>query len=651
MTSGIATVSQRALTFRRFREGDAAYPSWRDAIFDAGWSYKCPSYVHKSSPCQGACPSGHDIRGWLRIVQGLDKPPNGMSWQEAAFRRMTVANPFPAVMGRICPAPCEDACNRNEVDGHVGINSIEHFVGNWALAAGMDFPKPARESGKRVAVVGGGPAGLSAAYQLRRRGHAVTVFDDHAALGGMARFGIPGFRTPRAVLDGEINRIIAMGVDVVLKTRVGRDITIAQLEKDFDAIFWGLGTHQGLGLTLPGFDAPNCISGVAFLRAFNEGRLESVSGKVVVIGGGDTSLDVATVARRVGHITQVYEKDHFEPAAFGQTAHDVATTARRKGADVVLTLRRTIGEFTRKVAMPAEVQEALREGVQIREGVIPLEGLKDPEGRICSLRMCRVAMDGMRATPIEGTQFELPCQLVVVAVGQTGDLGDLAELDNGHGLIGVDRRQCVAGRKGHFAGGDIVRPHLLTSAVGHGRIAAISIDAYLRGEEPAQRPRVDGLHFDLLQTLAEAGHAPASIHEPTLGTASGNFALHNYEDRSAQEIATHEELYLGHFAYAARAQRRQREVSGDNVLGDFNERLFALSEAEATGEAKRCMSCGLCFECDECLIFCPQQAISRVPKAERAPGRYVQTDYTKCIGCHICRDVCPTGYIQMGLGE
>lgn len=651
MAPDTATVPQRALTFRRFREGDVAYPSWRDAIFDAGWSYKCPTYVHKSSPCQGACPSGHDIRGWLRIVQGIDRPANGMSWQEAAFRRMTTANPFPAVMGRVCPAPCEDACNRNEVDGHVGINSIEHFIGNWALAAGMEFPKPVRESGKRVAVVGGGPAGLSAAYQLRRRGHAVTVFDDHDALGGMARFGIPGFRTPRAVLDGEINRIIAMGVEVALRTRVGRDITIAQLEKDFDAVFWGLGTHQGLGLTLPGFDAPNCISGLAFLRAFNEGRMESVSGQVVVIGGGDTSLDVATVARRVGHITHVYEKDHPEPAAFGQTAHDVATTARRKGADVILTLRRTIGEFSRKVAMPAEVEEALREGVQIREGVIPLEGLKDPEGRIRSLRMCRVTMDGMRATPIEGTDFELPCQLVVVAVGQTGDLGDLAELDSGNGMIAADRRQCVAGRKGHFAGGDIVRPHLLTSAVGHGRIAAISIDAYLHGQEPTQRPRVDGLHFDLLQTLAEAGHAPASIHEPTLGTATSNFAIHNYEDRSAQEIATHEELFLGHFTYAPRAQRRQREVSSDTVLGDFNERLFALSEAEATAEAKRCMSCGLCFECDECLIFCPQQAISRVPKTERAPGRYVQTDYTKCIGCHVCRDVCPTGYIQMGLGE
>jgi NADPH-dependent glutamate synthase beta subunit-like oxidoreductase/Pyruvate/2-oxoacid:ferredoxin oxidoreductase delta subunit len=564
---------------------------------------------------------------------------------------MTVANPFPAVMGRVCPAPCEDACNRNEVDGHVGINSIEHFIGDWALATGIGFPKPLNESGKRVAVVGGGPAGLSAAYHMRRRGHAITVFDDHDALGGMARFGIPGFRTPRAVLDGEIDRILAMGVDVALKTRVGRDLTIAQLEKNFDAIFWGLGTQQGLGLPVPGFDAPNCITGVAFLRAFNEGRLQSVTGQVVVVGGGDTSLDVATVARRLGHISQVYEKDHPEPSVFGQIAHDVATTARRKGADVVLTLRRTIGEFARKVAMPAEIQEALREGVEIREGVMPLEGLKDPEKRIRALRMCRCTMDGMRPIPIEGTEFELPCQLLVVAVGQKGDLGDLAELDNGNGLIAADRRQCVAGRKGHFVGGDIVRPHLLTSAIGHARIAAHSIDAYLRGEEPAPRPRVDTVRFDLLERLGEMGHAPASIHEPTRGTATSDFAIHNYEDRSAQEIVTQEELFLGHFTHTPRAQRRQRQVASDAVLGDFSERLYALSEQEAVSEAKRCMSCGLCFECDNCLIFCPQQAVERVPKAEQAPGRYVQTDYMKCIGCHVCHDVCPTGYIQMGLGE
>ena len=651
MTANSAPAPQPALTFRRFREGEDTYSSWQDAIFSADHSDKCPIYLQRTSPCQGACPSGHDVRGWLRIVQGLEKPANGMSWQESAFRRMTAANPFPAVMGRVCPAPCEDACNRNEVDGHVGINSIEHFIGDWALANGIGFAKPERETGKRVAVVGGGPAGLSAAYHLRRRGHAITVFDDHDALGGMARFGIPGFRIPRAVLEGEIRRILDMGVEVRLNTRVGRDLTIAQLQENFDAVFWGLGTHQGLSLPIPGLDAPNCITGLAFLRAFSEGRLQSVPGQVVVLGGGDTSLDVATVARRLGHITQAHEKDHPEPTVFGQTAHDVATTARRKGADVVLALRRTIGDFARKVAMPAEVQEALREGVEIREGVIPLEGLKDAEQRIRALRMCRCTMDGKRQIPIEGTEFELPCQLLVVAVGQTGDLGDLAELDNGNGLIAADRRQCVAGRKGHFVGGDIVRPHLLTSAIGHGRVAAESIERHLNGEEPDPRPRVEGVRFDLIDRLREAGLAPEPIHEPIRATATSDFAVHNYEDRAAQEIITHEELFPAHFSYTPRHLRRQRVVEGDAVLGDFGERLYALSETEAIAEAKRCMSCGLCLECDNCLIFCPQQAIERVSKAERAPGRYVQTDYTKCIGCHICHDVCPPGYIKMALGE
>ena len=239
----------------------------------------------------------------------------------------------------------------------------------------------------------------------------------------------------------------------------------------------------------------------------------------------------------------------------------------------------------------------------------------------------------------------------MVAVGQKGDLGDLAELDNGNGLIAADRRQCVAGRKGHFVGGDIVRPHLLTSAIGHGRVAAESIERHLNGEEPDPRPRVEGVRFDLVDRLRQAGFAPEPIHEPIRATATSDFAVHNYEDRAAQEIITHEELFPAHFSYTPRHLRRQRVVEGDAVLGDFSERLFALSEAEAIAEAKRCMSCGLCLECDNCLIFCPQQAIERVPKAERAPGRYVQTDYMKCIGCHICHDVCPPGYIKMALGE
>jgi NADPH-dependent glutamate synthase beta subunit-like oxidoreductase/Pyruvate/2-oxoacid:ferredoxin oxidoreductase delta subunit len=644
----IAAQESEARTVRRYREGDVHYASWQDQIFDASWSGKCPTYVLKASPCQAACPSGHDVRGWLAIVRGLDKPAGGMAWQEYAFRRMTETNPFPSVMGRVCPSPCEDACNRNELEDHVGINSVEHFIGDWALAHGLRFDAPIGNTGKRVAVVGGGPAGLSAAYHLRRRGHQVIVYDEHAALGGMVRYGIPGYRTPREVLDGEIQRIVDLGLDLNLNTRVGRDLTIADLERETDCIFWGLGSHQGRTLSIPGGDAINCITGVDFLRAFNEGRLKSVTGQVVVIGGGDTSLDVATVARRLGHVTHVHEKDRAGGKILGQVAHDVATTARREGADVILT---SLFPIDRMFAARREIEEALREGVDIRAGIMPLSVLEDGEGRVRAVRVCQCEMSGMDPIPVVGTEQEYPCQLLVVAIGQKGDLGDLAELDNGSGFIAADRRMCVAGRSGHFAGGDILRPHLLTSAIGHGRIAAESIDDYLRGVEPRRRPRVEGITLDLGERLRAAGQPVESVHQPLRGTDAGRFAIHNFEDRSSQDVITHEQLFLGHFPYAPRHRRHERSIDAEAVLGDFSERLSALGEDETVAEAKRCMSCGLCFQCDNCLIFCPQHAVGRVPAKERVLGHYVMTDYSRCIGCHICHDVCPTGYIKMGLGE
>ena len=635
------------LTFRRFHDGDSDHGPWQEQIFSAGWSHKCPTYVHRTSPCQGACPSGHDIRGWLAALRS-DKTGTEASRIEAAFHRMTDANPFPAVMGRVCPAPCEDGCNRNEVEDRVGINSVEHFVGDWALANNLAFAAAPPASGKTVAVVGGGPAGLSAAYHLRRRGHQVTIFDDHDALGGMMRFGIPGYRTPRPVLDAEINRILAMGVEVRLNTRIGRDLTMADLERDYDATFWGIGTHSGRPLPVPGADAPNCITGIAFLRAYNEGRLQAVSGKVVVVGGGDTSIDVASVARRIGHIAHMHDKDRPENVVLGQTAHDVAATARREGAEVVLT---SLFPVDQMMAAKREVDDAQAEGVSIQAGIMPLEVLKDDKGRARALKMCRCTMDGMRPIAIEGTEFEIACDLVVSAIGQKGDLGELSGLDNGNGFINADRHLQVAGHRGHFVGGDIVRPHLLTTAIGHGRIAAESIDIYLKGQELGRRPRVDVVHFDMIDRLGQANLAPEPVHGPTRGTCDAKFAVHNYEDRGNQEIATHEGLFLGHFPYVARNLRTHLPIDRDGVLGNFDERIATLSPAQAVAEAKRCMSCGLCLECDNCVIYCPQTAVERVAKSQRAPGRYVQTDYAKCIGCHICRDVCPSGYIQMGMGE
>ncbi|MCB2068434.1 MAG: FAD-dependent oxidoreductase, partial [Ottowia sp.] len=294
----------KPLTFRRYKDGDTKVRRWQDEIFDADHSHKCPTYIQSTPPCQGSCPSGEDIRSYLNIVRGVEKPPKDVPWQEYAWRRLTEANPLPSVMGRVCPAPCESGCNRNQVEDFVGINSVEHFLGEWAIEHGLKFVTPAHKTGKTVAVIGGGPAGLSTAYQLALKGHAVTIFDERAELGGMMRYGIPGFRTPRDVLDAEIQRILDLGVQARMNTRIGTDITLEEIQQQFDAVFLGMGAQSGRPLPVEGADAPNVVTATAFLKAFNDGRLQHVGQRVVVVGGGDTSIDVATVARRLGHIDQ-----------------------------------------------------------------------------------------------------------------------------------------------------------------------------------------------------------------------------------------------------------------------------------------------------------------------------------------------------------
>ena len=650
MSANPESANVQPLNFRRYKDGDHKPGPWQKQIFNADHSHKCPTYIQSTPPCQGSCPSGEDIRGYLNIVRGVEKPPAGMPWQEYAFRRLTEANPFPAVMGRVCPAPCESGCNRNQVEDFVGINSVEHFLGEYAIANNLTFKKPDFSSGKKVAVIGGGPAGLSTAYQLALRGHAVTLFDERAELGGMMRYGIPGFRTPRQVLDAEIQRILDLGVVARTNCRIGTDITMEQIRAEYDAVFLGLGAQSGRGLPVEGADAPNCVTATSFLKAFNDGRLRHVGKRVVVVGGGDTSIDVATVARRLGHIDQVHESDRPEHAIAGHVAHDVAAVSAKQGAEVTLT---SIFPVDKMQASRHEVEHALSEGITIRGGLAPVGVVRGPDGRATALRVirCEAKIVGgkLEIKNIEGTEEDIPADLIVSAIGQAVDFTGLEEFNNGKGAVPADKNYQV--QPGVFAGGDIIRPHLLTTAIGHGAIAAEGIDRFLQGEALEKRPKIDVHVFDLQRKMIEKGLSFSEVHEPIHGTDSSNVAIHNFDNRSDRYVISHKELFLGHFNYTPRNRRTIVNLTAEEALGNFDERLQALVEAQAQAEAKRCMSCGQCFECDNCVVYCPQTAVFKVPKSKSTTGRYVDTDYSKCIGCHICQDVCPTGYIQMGLGE
>ncbi len=644
------------LTFRKFEDGDHKWnTSYSKQIFKEDTSHKCPTYVHRTPPCQGSCPSGEDIRGWLDIVRGIELPPTGVSMSEYAFRRSTDANPFPSMMGRVCPAPCQDGCNRNNVEDFVGINAVEQYIGDTAFSNGYKFDNSAAMNGKKVAIIGGGPAGLAAAYQLRRKGIASTVFDDHSELGGMFKYGIPGYRTPRDYLNSEIQRIIDMGgIEVKLNTRVGKDVAVADLEKNYDAVLWAIGCKSGRALPVEGSDAPNCVSGVAFLEAFNKGDLKVTAEKVVCVGGGDTSIDVVSVARRLGKINNMDEAVRPEQVIGGYVAHDSAMAASREGAKVTLT---SLFERDKMTAAEHEVEDATIEGVDIHTGVMPTLVVRDASGRATALRMAKCEMKDGRPTPVAGTEYDIEADLIVSAIGQSGDLEGLEEFNNGRGLINADSFYRVQGKDGHFVCGDIVRPHLLTTAIGQASIVSDTIEAYFKETEVRKRPKVDVHHFKLMNKLDEAGLQVESYsaddyqEDDQRGTDKQKYAIHNYEDRSAQEIISADQLFLGHFGYTARIQRKVIVPSAEEVLGHFAERQIGLSEEEAIAEANRCMSCGMCFECDNCVIFCPQTAVFRVKKDQHTTGRYVDTDYNKCIGCHICSDVCPTGYIDMALGE
>lgn len=255
------------------------------------WRVNRPRFVERVPPCNDTCPAGENIQGWLYRAEAGD--------YEASWRQLVEDNPFPGVMGRICYHPCETACNRAQLDESVGINSVERFLGDLAIEQGWPLPPARTGTGKRVLVVGGGPAGLSAAYHLRRMGHQVRLVDSAPMLGGMMRYGIPAYRLPRPVLDAEIDRILALGVDVVLDHAV-RDLEAEREQGNFDAVFLALGAQVARRVEVPCGDSSRILDALSLLHGVAVDDAPALGRRVAVYGGGDTAVDAARTARRLG---------------------------------------------------------------------------------------------------------------------------------------------------------------------------------------------------------------------------------------------------------------------------------------------------------------------------------------------------------------
>ncbi len=419
------------------------------------WRTLRPVYVDRLPPCNAACPAGENIQGWLAHAEAGD--------YEAAWRVLTRDNPLPAVMGRVCYHPCESKCNRAELDDAVGINAVERFLGDEAIKRGWTFDPPAAATGKRVLVVGAGPAGLSAAYQLARAGHTVEIHEAGPLAGGMMRFGIPKYRLPRDVLDAEVARILALGVTLKLNTKIDRLLETLHAGK-FDAAFLAVGAHIGKRTTIPAGASARILDAVSFLRSMEGEEKPMLGRRVVVYGGGNTALDVARTAKRLG------------------------------ASESIIVYRRT------REKMPAhdsELEEALQEGVLVKW----LSTIRQAGDQ--SITVQKMALDD-KGFPQPTDEYEtLAADSLVLALGQDVDLGLLdgvpgLEIEGGVVKVGAN---LMTGYPGVFAGGDMVpSERTVTVGVGHGKKAARHIDAWLRGSTYAPAPKHDAAAFDRLNT-------------------------------------------------------------------------------------------------------------------------------------------------------
>ena len=525
--------------------------------------------VEKRPPCQAQCPNTGDVRGWIGVIAQHEK--NGMTLNEAydeAWGMIAERNPMPASLARICPHPCEDGCTRKDKDGPVSINALERFLGDWGVSRALPLPQIERETWlESIGVVGSGPAGLSFAYQMARRGYPVTIYEQDETPGGMLRHAIPDYRLPREILVTEIQRLLGMGIALQCNVNVGVDISVEELRERHALLFLGLGAQAGRKLGIPGERGPGVVSGIEFLRQRKNAHTILDGKRVLVIGGGNTAMDAAR-------------------------------SALRDGASVTLVYRRSENEMP---ASAEEVRDARAEGVEFRFLSAPTRIIRDGD------KPQKVEVQGMRLgkpdkkrrwkpIPVEGDIDTLPADLVIAAIAQVPDWQGLDAIAAARDWF--DTRADGKLTDDVWAGGDDRSPGIAGAAIAQGRLAAEAAHAELRGMPPPEP--------DIRNQVA-----PGSVRTDY------------YDDNERLEPP-----HLG---------AKWRFYPDKEVVA-------TITSAEALAEATRCMSCGLCFDCEQCFMYCNGAGFTHVTKSR--PGNYFVLALDACEGCGKCIEVCPCGYLE-----
>ena len=568
------------------------------------------------APCQLNCPARTDCQGYVGLIA------NGE--YEAALKLIKNKVSLPASIGRVCPHPCETACRRGKVDEAINIAQLKAFAADMDLNSDSYLPEKNAPTGKKIAIIGGGPAGLTAAYRLAISGHEVTVYDMMEKMGGMLRYGIPQYRLPKEVLDKEITIIEKLGVKMINGVKLGKDFTVASLKAQNDAVIVAVGAWKSSSMRTPGEELNGIYGGIDFLRAVALKQEINIGDKVVICGGGNTAMDACRTAVRLG------------------------------AKEVYCVYRRTRNEMP---AEDIEITEAEEEGVQFKFLTNPISfNGKDGKVKSVTLQLMELgepdASGRRRPVAIEGKTEELDVDSVIVAIGQKLVNEDVSELKlTDRGNIEADIDTFKTNIEGVFAIGDATNrgASIAIEAIGEANRCALSIDAYLNGEDIETRvPYISRRDEELIDFQSKEKCPARKPQVLPAAERKNNFDEvclgYTEEDAKAEASRCLECGCKEYYKCKLLSVAQRYDIHPERFKGEMPQKYTADSNEFIERNSAKCILCGLCVRsCKEVMNISAIGLLGRGFKTEVAPAFNLPLDQTKCTNCGLCVELCPTG--------